>query len=69
MNRTLLDRRHRFTLNTNIDLSDAAFEEHADVGRFGQDVFRWHATQKHGCVDVEALGFPRRWPSDLGPII
>ena len=48
-------------------LSDAALEHVADVGRFGQDVGGGDPPQEHVCVDVEALGFPRRRLPLQGP--
>ncbi len=41
-------------------LSYASIKQHANIGRFGQDVHAGHSSQIHGCVDVKALGLARR---------
>lgn len=43
-------------------LPNTALEHFADVGRFGQDVHAGDASQVHGGVDIEALGFSRGSP-------
>ncbi len=50
-------------------LSYASIKQHANIGRFGQDVHAGHSSQIHGCVDIKALGLAWRGSCDFSCMV